>query len=299
MPDIFTNTALAGETVLVTGGGTGLGFAIADKLLALGAAVHICGRREGVLAEAAATLRASHSGGAVETHVVDIRDASSVEGMFDRIWAAGPLTAVVNNAAANFISPTERLSARAFDAIANTVLHGTFYVTNAAGKRWIATGSAGSVVSIVNTGVVNGAPFTVPAVMSKAGIVAMTRSLAIEWGRHGIRLNAVGPGVFPTPGASSRLMPGNSVEMQARRNPMQRTGDLSELQELVAFLLMKQCAYLSGQVIMLDGAHHLANGNLFTPLLELTSAQWDEIGAAIRRKDAADRAPAAGQEQRQ
>jgi NAD(P)-dependent dehydrogenase (short-subunit alcohol dehydrogenase family) len=288
MTPLFNEQALAGEQILVTGGGTGLGRALTRQLMQLGAHVHICGRRPAVLDEAAAALR-SETGGSIDVHTVDIRDAALVDVMFDRIWQKAPLTSLVNNAGANFISPTERLSPRGFDAIANTVLHGTFYVTLAAGKRWIAAGTPGSVVSIVNTGVVNGAPFTVPAVMSKAGIVAMTRSLAIEWGRHGVRLNAVGPGSFPTPGAQARMMQAASAEAQARRNPMQRTGRLEELQALVTFLLSGACDYLTGQVIMLDGAHHLAHGSLFSPLLDLGQAEWDEITTRIRANDSSDK----------
>jgi NAD(P)-dependent dehydrogenase (short-subunit alcohol dehydrogenase family) len=293
---LFRDNALQGETILVTGGGSGLGRAIATSLLELGAHVHICGRREVVLAETAAALR-QQTGGRIDTHAADIRDAAAIDAMFDRIWQDAPLTGLVNNAAANFVSPTERLSSRAFDAIANTVFHGTFYVTLAAGKRWIASQSTGSVVSIVNTGVVNGAPFTVPAVMSKAGIAAMTKSLAVEWGHHGIRLNAIGPGLFPTPGAQGRLMPGSSADEQARRNPMKRTGEMAELQSLLVFLLSRECAYLNGQVVMLDGAHHLAHGNLFSPLLELSSGQWDEVSASIRAKDAAEKAQRAAAQQ--
>jgi NAD(P)-dependent dehydrogenase (short-subunit alcohol dehydrogenase family) len=285
---MFDSQLMQGESVLVTGGGTGLGRAIAEKLLSLGASVHICGRRPAVLEATAGELGAG--GGKIFTHVVDIRDAVAVDAMFDAIWAQAPLTAVVNNAAANFISPTERLSPRGFDAIANTVFHGTFYITHAAGKRWIADDTPGSVVSIVNTGVVNGAPFTVPAVMSKAAICAMTKSLAIEWGRHNIRLNAIGPGLIPTPGAQARLMPGESTADQLGRNPMQRLGTLEELQNLVTFMLGKGCGWLTGQIVMLDGAHHLANGSLFSPLLALSDAQWDEVTARIRKSDAGDKA---------
>ncbi len=283
---LLSANSLNDECILITGGGTGLGFAVAQELVRLGAHVHICGRRTAVLEEAAASLSSAPGAeGKVSFHTTDIRDAASVEAMFEQIWQTGPLTALVNNAAANFVSPTERLSSRAFDAVANTVMHGTFYVTLAAGKRWIATGKPGSIVSIVNTGVVNGAPFTVPAVMSKAGICAMTRSLAIEWGRHAIRLNAIGPGSFPTPGAQARLSLAADGELQARRNPMKRTGRLDELRTLVAFLLSRECEYLTGQVIMLDGAHHLANGNLFSGMLDLSPADWDELAISTRSKD--------------
>ncbi len=280
--------SLNNHTFLVTGGSTGLGYGIARHLVNQGASVHICGRRGALLAEAGEKLAAAGSG-QVTTHITDIRDASSVDAMFDAIWRKSPLTGLVNNAAANFISPTERLSPRAFDAIANTVMHGTFYVTLAAGKRWIAGKLPGSIVSIVNTGVVNGAPFTVPAVMSKAAIVAMTKSLAIEWGSKNIRLNAVGPGLIPTAGAQNRLTSDNETDAQAQRNPMKRVGTIEELQQLVGFLLSDRCNYLSGQTILLDGAHHLAQGNLFSPLLDRTEEEWDSITARIRAHDAKDK----------
>ena len=197
---MFEAGLLKGETLLVTGGGSGLGLALCEKLVALGARVHICGRRRGVLDEAVEKL-SSPGGAGVVAHTVDIRDAAAVDAMCQAIFADGPLTGLVNNAAANFISPTERLSPRGFDAIANTVFHGTFYLTHAVGRRWIEAGTGGSVLSIVSTGIVNGAPFVVPSTMSKAAICAMTKSLAIEWGRHGIRLNAIGPGLIPTEGA--------------------------------------------------------------------------------------------------
>ncbi len=286
---MFQDGLLDGETILVTGGGTGLGYALAEKLLTLGATVHICGRRPGVLDEAVGKLRGV-TGGEVFAHTADIRDAAAVNALCDAIWATGPLTGLVNNAAANFISPTERLSSRGFDAIANTVFHGTFYVTHAVGSRWIADGAPGSVLSIVSTGTVNGAPFVVPSVMSKAAIEAMTRSLAIEWGRHGIRLNAIGPGLIPTEGASARLMPGASIENLRDANPMKRLGTMSELQNLAVFMLARGCDWLTGQVVMLDGAHHLAHGSVYTPLLELDGEAWTQISARVRAQDAVDKA---------
>src|SRR5690606_723267 len=227
---MFQNDLLKGQRILVTGGGTGLGRAMGEQFLRLGADLVICGRRKGVLDEAAGQMTKS-CGGHVKTFGLDIRDAQAVEAMVDEIFAERPLTGLVNNAAGNFISPTEALSSRAFDAIANIVFHGSFYVTNAVGKRWIdATKKAGgwqpgqpmrSVMSIIVTWVENGGPFVVPSAMSKAGIATMTRSLASEWARYGIRLNAVGPGVIPTEGMSKRLNPGEDPEARARAgNPM-------------------------------------------------------------------------------
>ena len=231
---MFKPGLFKGKRILVTGGGTGLGREMADKYLELGADVYICGRRKEVLEQTAKELM-QQRGGSVKTHAIDIRDADAVDDMVESIWDdGGPLTGLVNNAAGNFISRTEDLSHRGFDAIANTVLHGTFYVTHAVGKRWIRGGDKGSVVSIVVTWVWTGSPFVVPSAMSKAGIHVMTQSLAVEWGRYGIRLNAIAPGLFPTEGMSKRLNPGKDAKDRdgAQANPMDRHGRMPELQNL-------------------------------------------------------------------
>ena len=286
---VFRDDLFAGKRVLVTGGGTGLGREIAAKYLALGAAVWICGRRQGMLDETAGALMRAH-GGTVKTHAVDIRDAAAVEGMIEAIWADGPLTGLVNNAAGNFISPTQAVSARGFDAIANTVLHGTFYVTNAVGKRWIRDGLPGSIVSIVTTWVWTGSPFTVPSAMAKSGLDAMTKSLAIEWGRYRIRVNAIAPGVFPTEGMTARLDPGEDAAARGVENPMGRVGRMPELQNLAAFLMSDGCEWLTGQTIAIDGAGHLAYGAQMTRLFALTEDDWARKRALIKAQDAADRA---------
>ncbi|HEY1608622.1 MAG TPA: SDR family oxidoreductase [Paraburkholderia sp.] len=288
---MFAKGSFNGHRILVTGGGTGLGKAMAARLLELGAELHICGRREAVLAEAAAELTTQY-GGAVQTHVVDLRDAQSVETMIGQIWEhAGPLTGLLNNAAGNFISRTEDLSSRGFDAIANTVFHGTFYVTHAVGKRWIAGNHRGSVVSIVTTWTRTGSPFVVPSAMSKAGIDAMTKSLAVEWGRHGIRLNAIAPGIFPTEGATARLRPGDKPhELEQAANPAHRLGKLSELANLSAFLLADGCEWLSGETIAIDGAHHLANGAYFTQYADWSDGQWAAARERIQAQTAKDKA---------
>src|SRR3989475_12650309 len=200
---MFTDGLFRGKRILVTGGGTGLGKGMAERFLELGAELIICGRRKSVCEETAAELMGKH-GGKVEAYGIDIRDAAAVDAMVEDIFARGPLTDLVNNAAGNFISRTEDLSPRGFDAIANIVMHGTVYVTHAAGRRWIAGGHTGSVISIVVTWVWTGSPFVVPSAMSKAGVHVMTQSLAVEWGRYGVRLNAIAPGTFPTEGAGSR-----------------------------------------------------------------------------------------------
>ena len=212
---MFKDGLLRGRRILVTGGGTGLGKGMTEKFLALGAELFICGRRKSVCDETAAELMAKH-GGKVTSYGVDIRDAAAVDAMVADIFASGPLTDLINNAAGNFISRTQDLSPRGFDAIANIVMHGTFYVTHAVGKRWIAGGHKGNVVSIVVTWVHNGGPYVVPSAMSKSAIHTMTMSLATEWAGFGIRLNAIAPGVIPTEGASKRLSPARRPESAQR-----------------------------------------------------------------------------------
>ncbi len=234
---MFSKDLFAGKKILVTGGGTGLGKAVAERLLGLGGEIAICGRRKGVCDATADELMKAH-GGTVKAYGVDIRDAAAVDAMIEEIFRQGPLTSLVNNAAGNFIARTEDISPRGFDAIANIVMHGTFYVTQAVGKRWIKGAHRGSVVSITVTWARNGGPFVVPSAMSKAAIQAMTMSLATEWGRYGVRLNAIAPGEIPTEGMSKRLTPGaDPGSKTATINPLGRVGTIEELQNLAAFLL--------------------------------------------------------------
>ena len=287
---MFRDGLFRGKRILVTGGGTGLGRAMSERFLALGAGVVICGRRKPVCDATAAELTDKH-GGRVASYGVDIRDAAAVEAMVEDIFRAGPLTDLVNNAAGNFISRTEDLSPRGFDAVANIVMHGTFYVTHAVGRRWISAGLRGNVLSIVVTWVRNGGPFVVPSAMSKAAVHAMTMSLAAEWGRHGIRLNAVAPGEIPTEGMSRRLNPGEEPGARtARRNPMGRAGRLEELQNLATFLLSDGCDWLTGETIAMDGAQALATGGNFYELREWGDAQWQAAREAIRTQDDKDKA---------
>lgn len=291
METMFKDGLLAGKRILVTGGGTGLGREMAEDYLRLGATVHICGRRKGVLEDTARELMDRH-GGKVITHSVDIRVAQAVEEMIEEIFTAGPLTGLVNNAAGNFISPTKDLSPRGFDAIAGIVFHGSFYVTLACGKRWIAGGHKASVISILTTWVWNGGPFTVPSAMSKAGINVMTQSLAAEWGRYGIRLNAIAPGPFPTKGAWERLSPGLAAEEDKGRegSPMGRNGEMQELKNLATFLMADGCEYLTGQTIAIDGARYNASGGNFYNLSKLSDAEWQAMSEMIRAANEKDRA---------
>ncbi|MDM0013580.1 SDR family oxidoreductase [Variovorax sp. J22P168] len=298
---MFQTELMAGQRILVTGGGTGLGRSMAERFLALGADVAICGRRQAVCEETAATWRAQFPQRRIDAFGVDIRNAQAVDEMVESLFASGGLTGLVNNAAGNFVSPTEALSPRAFDAVANIVFHGSFYVTQAIGKRWVAQAKAGqwkagepyrNVMSIIVTWVDNGSPYVVPSAMSKAGIEVMTKSLAVEWARYGIRLNAVGPGEIPTEGMSKRLNPGEEPGARSKAmNPMARTGEMSELQNLAAFLMSPgQCDWLTGQSIMMDGGGALATGGNFYELRQWSDADWLAARERIEAQNQKDKA---------
>jgi NAD(P)-dependent dehydrogenase (short-subunit alcohol dehydrogenase family) len=287
---MFKDGLLKGKNILITGGGTGLGKEIAQKYLQLGADLWIAGRRGGVLDATAKELTAQH-GGKVRTHAVDIRDYAAVDAMAQRIWEeSGPLTGLINNAAGNFISPTKDLTPNGFNAIANIVFHGSFYVTHAVGKRWIEGGHKGSVISILVTWVWTGSPYVVPSAMSKAGLHVMTKSLAVEWGKHGIRLNAIAPGPFPTEGATKRLRPGADFGESTKVNPMRRIGAMSELQNLATFLMADGCEWLTGETIAIDGAGYLATGAYFTELDKMSDADWQRARELIKAQNDKDRA---------
>jgi NAD(P)-dependent dehydrogenase (short-subunit alcohol dehydrogenase family) len=298
---MFQPNLMSGQRILVTGGGTGLGQAMAERFLALGADVAICGRRKSVCDETAAAWREHFPDRRVDTFGVDIRVAQAVEEMVEALFASGGLSGLVNNAAGNFIAPTESLSPRAFDAIANIVFHGSFYVTQAVGKRWVGEAKAGtwtpgqpyrSVMSIITTWVDNGSPYVVPSAMSKAGIDVMTKSLAVEWARFGVRLNAVGPGEIPTEGMSKRLNPGEEPGARSKAsNPMARPGLMSELQNLATFLMAPgQCDWLTGQSIMMDGGSALATGGNFYELRQWSDADWQAARERIEAQNSKDRA---------
>ena len=283
---------MAGERILITGGGTGLGREIAEAFLALGAEIYICGRRGGKLEETAAELMTKH-GGKVTGIPCDIRDPAAIKAMVDTIWIDGALTGLVNNAAGNFISRTEDISTRGFDAIADIVFKGTFYVTLDVGKRLIAEKKSASFLSILTTWVWNGSPFTVPSAMSKAGINVMTQSLAMEWGRYGLRFNAIAPGAFPTKGMSERLSPGStkSGSGMERSNPMGRIGEMYEIGNLAAFLMAPGAEWVNGQTIAIDGAGYQANaGNFWSTLSPLGDQQWADMAAMIRGSNEKDKA---------
>jgi len=289
--EIFKDGLLKGKRILVTGGGTGLGEVMAEAYAKLGAAVYICGRRASVLDETAKKISDS-SGSKVKGIACDIRVAEAVEDMIAQIWAdGGALTGLVNNAAGNFISRTKDLSPRGFNAIADIVFRGSFYVTLACGKRWIEAGNKASVISILTTWIWNGGPFTVPSAMSKAGLNIMTKSLATEWGPNGIRLNAIAPGPFPTKGAWERLNPKASNRGDSSSTiPMGRVGEMDELANLAVFLMSDGCDYLTGQTIAIDGAMHLASGGNFAAMSALGDADWEKIRGEIRSANDKDKA---------
>lgn len=285
---------LRGERFLVTGGGTGLGRVMTEAFLLTGAEVYICGRRGGVLNDTAAELNAAHaaaSGGRVVPRVCDIRQPDAIADMLDSIWAdGGALTGLVNNAAGNFVSRTEDLSPRAFDAIANIVFRGSFYVTLDCGKRWLKAGQRGSVLSILVTWVWNGSAFTVPSAMSKSGLNAMTQSLAVEWGGRGIRLNAIAPGYFPTESAGARLDPTGAGALEAAENvPLKRNGRMPELANLAIYLMAKGSEYINGETIVIDGGVYPATGGNFAHLTQWSDDDWRRAREAIDARNATDR----------
>jgi NAD(P)-dependent dehydrogenase (short-subunit alcohol dehydrogenase family) len=293
---MFRADLLKGKRILVTGGGTGLGKEMADEYAKLGATVYICGRRGPVIEETAQELSKTNNARVVGLEC-DIRVADAVDDMMTRVFNEGPLDGLVNNAAGNFISRTKDLSPNGFNAIANIVFHGTFYVTLAAGKRWIEKKHKANVISILTTWVWNGGPFTVPSAMSKAGINVMTKSLAVEWAQHGIRLNAIAPGPFPTKGAWERLNPGNmrgsamgSETDSSAGNPMGRVGEMKELRNLATFLMADGCDFLTGETIAIDGGGFLAGGGNFSQLSKLGDSDWEAIRNMIKTTNEKDRA---------
>ena len=269
----FAPGLLAGRRALVTGGGTGLGRSIGKRFLELGASLAICGRRGAVLDAAAHAFRAEMPGVHVTTHPCDIRDAAAVEAMLDAVWSHGAPDILVNNAAANFLAQTHRLSARAVDAVLGTTLHGAAYCTIGCGRRWIEARQPGVVLSILTLSALQGGAFTTPSAMAKAGLLAMTQSLAVEWGPHGIRLVAIAPGTFPTEAAVARLRPGG---VEHAGVPLRRAGRHAELTDLAAFLVSDHAGYITGECVVADGGRRLLGGARAgaQEMLDWTDADW-------------------------
>ena len=273
--------ALKGKTIIITGGGTGLGKSMGKYFLELGANLVIASRKLEVLEKAASDLRAD-TGGEVLPLACDVRSYEEVEKVIEgAVKEFGAVNGLLNNAAGNFISPTERLSHRAFDAVVDIVLRGTYNFTLAAGKKWIADKQPGTILNIVTTYAWTGSGYVVPSACGKAGVLALTRSLAVEWAKYGIRSNAIAPGPFPTEGAWSRLLPGDLKEKldPAQRVPLKRVGDHQELANLAAYLVSDFSAYINGEVITIDGGEWLKNGGEFSFLEMIKPEMWDQLQA--------------------
>jgi NAD(P)-dependent dehydrogenase (short-subunit alcohol dehydrogenase family) len=280
---MFEKGLLREKRILITGGGSGLGAAMARRFAGLGAELVICGRRLELLEATAAGLR-NEFGGKARAIRCDIRDAGAVEAMMDDIWREAPLDVLVNNAAATFIAQTEQLSPRAADAILAPTLHGAMYCTLSAGRRWIETRNRdashkGVVLSILSTSTITGRAFTVPSAMAKSAILAMTRSLAVEWGPKGIRTVAIAPGAFPTPGSSGQLRPDGRDDNWATRNPLGRPGEHGELTDLASFLISDRAGYINGEMVVQDGGAHLRSSGA-EDLLQWSDTQWERHRAA-------------------
>jgi NAD(P)-dependent dehydrogenase (short-subunit alcohol dehydrogenase family) len=276
---MFQSDLLRGKRILVTGGGTGLGAAMAKRFGELGASLVLCGRRTEVLEDTAARLRGIGIGVAIAP--CDLRDSNAVEEMVAAIWNEGPVDVLINNAAASFIAQTETLSHRAADAVLNISLHGALYCTLSIGKRWIESSSKGIVLSILSTSTITGRAFTVPSAMAKSGLLAMTRSLAVEWGPKGIRLVAIAPGPFPTPATKRQLTPDERTcdPSQVPFNPMGRVGEHIELANLASYLVSDQASYINGEMVAIDGGMHLRSSGA-EDLLGWTQDQWNALRTA-------------------
>jgi NAD(P)-dependent dehydrogenase (short-subunit alcohol dehydrogenase family) len=273
---MFTSDLLKSKRILITGGGTGLGKGMAGRFLELGATVYICGRREEVLKATAAELSAK---GPIYAIACDVRRLEAVEQMIDSLWKEGPLDILVNNAAGNFIARSEELSPNAWQSVINIVLMGTLHCTLVCGRRWLKSAHKGTVLSISATYAPVGSAYVVPSAVSKAGVEALTRSLAVEWGNRGIRMNAIAPGPIPTQGAFSRVLPHPSLESVAlERNPLQRFGTVEELANLAAFLVSDGSGYINGEVIRMDGGELLQGAGEFSNLGRILKEEdWQAI----------------------
>lgn len=280
---MFKDDLLRDRVVLVTGGGSGLGLSMSKRFAQLGAHVAITGRKAERLESAAEEI--GSAGGPVFTHAADVRDFQQVESLVLAVQESlGPVDILINNAAGNFLAPTEDLSPNAFNAVVQTVLYGTFHCTLAVGRRMIERGAGGSILNIATTYAWTGSAFVIPSAAGKAGVLAMTRSLAVEWATYGIRVNAIAPGPFPTEGAWSALMPTPEVEAQAKaRIPMGRFGEHEELTNLAAFLVSDAAPFINGECVTIDGGEWLASGGEFNHLTQVPREQVKGVMRRMRR----------------
>jgi NAD(P)-dependent dehydrogenase (short-subunit alcohol dehydrogenase family) len=281
---MFQKDLLEGKRILITGGGTGLGKASAQRFLELGATLYICGRREDVLKATQQELT-ERTGGEIHAYACDVRDAAAVETVVARVWEQGPLDALMNNAAGNFLARTEELSLGAFQSVIGIVLMGTLHTTLACGRRWLAEKRKAVVLNVTTTYTTTGSAYVVPSAVSKAGVQALTRSLAVEWGDRGIRMNAIAPGPIKTEGAFSRLLPRPALEVAAtKRIPVGRFGTMDEFANLAAFLMSDGSGYINGEVVTMDGGEWLQGAGEFTALgRELTPEEWKMMKPKSRK----------------
>lgn len=283
---MLRDDALKGKTIVITGGGTGLGRAMGTYFLKLGANLVITSRKLDVLQQAALEME-SETGGLVLPLACDVREYDQVEDILAKsLDRFGSVDVLMNNAAGNFISPTERLSANAFSSIIDIVLKGTANCTLAFGKHWIAEKRTATVLNIVTTYAFTGSGYVVPSACAKGGVLTMTRSLAAEWGKYGIRLNAIAPGPFPTKGAWDRLLPGELAQKfdPKKRVPLKRVGEYQELANLAAFLVSDFSAYINGEIITIDGGEWLQGAGQFNGLEAVTPEMWDILAEMTRPK---------------
>jgi NAD(P)-dependent dehydrogenase (short-subunit alcohol dehydrogenase family) len=283
---MFKSDLLKDRAIFLSGGGSGLGRSMALDFASLGAKIFIIGRREKPLQETCEEI--SKAGGAASYSTCDVRDFAAVEAAADKADTEfGRIDTVINNAAGNFMARTEKLSANAFNTVVSIVLNGSFHCTQAFARKWIAQNKPGNVLSIVTTyAAANcGSGFVVPSACAKAGVLAMTTSLAVEWAKYNIRLNAIAPGPFPTEGAWSRLMPSKQFEEHARNaNPMKRFGRHEELTNLAAFLISDMSQYINGECVVIDGGQWLQGAGEFNDLLMLPESAWEQLESARAKK---------------
>jgi NAD(P)-dependent dehydrogenase (short-subunit alcohol dehydrogenase family) len=283
---MFQKDLLKDRAIFLSGGGTGLGRSMALHFASLGANMFIIGRREQPLIETCDEIR--HAGGTAAYTTCDVRDFAAVEAASDQADAEiGPIDTIINNAAGNFMARTEKLSPNAFNTIVSIVLNGTFHCTQAFARKWIARKTSGNVLSITTTyAAANcGSAFVVPSACAKAGVLAMTTSLAVEWAKYNIRVNAIAPGPFPTEGAWSRLMPSKEFEEHSRNsNPMKRFGQHQELTNLAAFLISDMAQYINGECVVIDGGQWLQGAGEFNDLLMLPESAWEQMESARQKK---------------
>ena len=292
---MLRDDALKGKTIIVTGGGTGLGKSMSRYFLELGANVTICSRRQAVIDATAQELmdeaKQVDGSGQVLAVACDVRNPQEIENVIaETVKRFGRVDGLLNNSAGNFISPTERLSYKAFDTVVDIVLRGTYYFTLAVGKYWIENKIPGTVLNISTTYATTGSGYVVPSAVAKAGALIMTKSLAAEWAKYGIRLNAIAPGPFPTKGAWDRLFPEPLASMMdpTSRIPLKRVGEHGELANLAAFLLSDFSGYITGESITIDGGEVLGAGE-FSHLDNVTGEQWDQIGESIKQANRASK----------